>query len=1097
MKRILQIGSLITLLFCIVQLSTAQIISQYVETNSGTTPKGIEIWNNTGTAFDFATNNLEVQQGTNGGQPSTLYTFSSGTLNAGEVLVLGTSDMETVTVNNGSAYYAQNFQFNGNDALVIKFGGVTTDVFGNPGTDPGSSWSGNGVSTANQNIGILAGITTGDTDGWTDPSERFETISTDPAGTNGLQGFGVAPDIPSTSVISVSPLNLTNFTYPLGAGPSASQSFEVSGTGLTGNIVVNPSSSYEISSDNSTFQSTGITLNQSGGTVVATEIFIRLKAGLSAGTYNEQVDVTSSGATTVSLSCSGSVTTGEPTSHPTNFTATANTTETITVTWNDSDAENYLLKGSDAGYDNITAPSDGIAESNSLLVQNVAQGVESHVFNGLAAGTTYYFKIYPYNGSGATINYKTDGIVPQDDATTENPENMPDLVITEVMQNPSVVNDSEGEWFEIYNAGASDVDIDGFVITDLGSDAHTIDNGGPLTISAGGYLVFGVNADFGINGGVNVDYQYSGISLANGDDELILYMPDGTTVVDQVAWDGGPVWPDPNGASMTLNPAKLNATDNDDGSNWYEATSTYGAGDLGTPGAPNDHISTTWTGAISNTWNEAGNWSAGIPDSGTDAIIPDVSGAKAPLPVISGTATCFNLTLSTGASLEIASSGALTVSGTLTNNGNLMVKSDATGNGSLIEYSGANATVEAYVPASEWQFVSSPIDNANTSIFAGIYMQWWDEVTGLWNWVYSADSVLATDFQGYSVWPPTSTTLTFSGTLNAGNRSIGLTNTPSSAFTWPGYNFVGNPYPSGIDWDGSGWTKSNVDNAIYVWNGVQYAAYVGGTGTFGQTNEIPPHQGFFVHCNNTGGGALDVSDDARIHTTEPNLKNNYAGESLMIAVEGNGYHDETILSLQEEATLSFDSHYDAYKLRGSADAPQLFTLSNDDKELSINAMPDVPAKAIQLNFEAGIDGIFELSLSDISGFEGIPVFLEDKKEHKVINFKNYSIYKFYAAVNDDPHRFNLHFSYAETPSQNDSPQYDGIWVYSGKQKVIVASEKDISGTVMVYDLSGRVVASEAINGSNYLTLDTPVETGYYIVSVIDGQQITNRKIQIP
>ena len=37
-----------------------QIISQYVETNSGTNPKGIEIYNNTGATLDFSTTNTRV-----------------------------------------------------------------------------------------------------------------------------------------------------------------------------------------------------------------------------------------------------------------------------------------------------------------------------------------------------------------------------------------------------------------------------------------------------------------------------------------------------------------------------------------------------------------------------------------------------------------------------------------------------------------------------------------------------------------------------------------------------------------------------------------------------------------------------------------------------------------------------------------------------------------------------------------------------------------------------------------------------------------------------------------------------------------------------
>ena len=170
-----------------------QVISQYVETNSGTTPKGIEIWNNTGGTLDFSTNNLVIEKGTNGGTPSADFTLSSGTLGAGKVIVIGTSDLQTTTENNGSVFHSKGFTFNGNDALVVKYGGTITDIFGNPNSDPGSAWSGNGVSSANQNIALLNEITTGDTDGWTDPSERFETVSSDPVGGGGIDGFGIAP----------------------------------------------------------------------------------------------------------------------------------------------------------------------------------------------------------------------------------------------------------------------------------------------------------------------------------------------------------------------------------------------------------------------------------------------------------------------------------------------------------------------------------------------------------------------------------------------------------------------------------------------------------------------------------------------------------------------------------------------------------------------------------------------------------------------------------------------------------------------------------------------------------------------------------------
>lgn len=158
------------------------------------------------------------------------------------------------------------------------------------------------------------------------------------------------------------------------------------------------------------------------------------------------------------------------------------------------------------------------------------------------------------------------------------------LVISEIMQNPSAVGDSSGEWLEIYNAGTSAVDINGWEIRDNDSDSHVIDNGGPLLIPAGEYLVLGNNIDIATNGGATVNYSYGGSwFLANGADEVVLLDTNGTEI-DRVEYDGGPAFPDPNGASMAL--ADL-AADNNLGENWCESTTSFGDGNLGTPGAPN------------------------------------------------------------------------------------------------------------------------------------------------------------------------------------------------------------------------------------------------------------------------------------------------------------------------------------------------------------------------------------------------------------------------------------------------------------------------------------------------------------------------------
>ncbi|WDE12555.1 ExeM/NucH family extracellular endonuclease [Thalassomonas haliotis] len=158
-----------------------------------------------------------------------------------------------------------------------------------------------------------------------------------------------------------------------------------------------------------------------------------------------------------------------------------------------------------------------------------------------------------------------------------------ELVITEVMQNPSAVADSAGEWFEVLNKGAIAVNINGWTLRDDDNDSHQITE--DVILPAGAYSVFANNSDSSTNGGVEAIYQFSGMYLSNGSDELVLEMSDGT-IADNIAWDGGPQWPDPTGKSMTLTSASL---DNNVGSNWFEETSkSFGDGNFGTPGTGPD-----------------------------------------------------------------------------------------------------------------------------------------------------------------------------------------------------------------------------------------------------------------------------------------------------------------------------------------------------------------------------------------------------------------------------------------------------------------------------------------------------------------------------
>jgi endonuclease I len=113
------------------------------------------------------------------------------------------------------------------------------------------------------------------------------------------------------ATLTISPSVLTGFTYETGFGPSASQSFSLSGTALTpasGNISVTGTPDFEVSVNNTSF-SNSLDISYTGGTLTVTPVYIWLKSGLLMGNYSsEDVSVIGGGATAKIVTCSGNVT---------------------------------------------------------------------------------------------------------------------------------------------------------------------------------------------------------------------------------------------------------------------------------------------------------------------------------------------------------------------------------------------------------------------------------------------------------------------------------------------------------------------------------------------------------------------------------------------------------------------------------------------------------------------------------------------------------------------------------------------------------------------------------------------------------------------
>jgi hypothetical protein len=156
-------------------------------------------------------------------------------------------------------------------------------------------------------------------------------------------------------------------------------------------------------------------------------------------------------------------------------------------------------------------------------------------------------------------------------------QNPGDILVTEIMADPAAVDDSQGEYFELFNATSSDINIDGWIIKDDGSNTHTLDNGGSLIIAANDFLVIG-KGDGSYN---NRDYQLpDSWAISNSDDEIVLEY-NGTEIC-RINYTDGDMFGD--GIAMELNNINNHTAGVTIEDDYVAATSPLMDNDMGSPG---------------------------------------------------------------------------------------------------------------------------------------------------------------------------------------------------------------------------------------------------------------------------------------------------------------------------------------------------------------------------------------------------------------------------------------------------------------------------------------------------------------------------------
>ncbi|MCA4899888.1 MAG: T9SS type A sorting domain-containing protein, partial [Cytophagales bacterium] len=355
------------------------------------------------------------------------------------------------------------------------------------------------------------------------------------------------------------------------------------------------------------------------------------------------------------------------------------------------------------------------------------------------------------------------------------------------------------------------------------------------------------------------------------------------------------------------------------------------------------------------------------------------------------------------------------------------------------------------------------------------------------------------------------------GPINSGTINFNAFTT----FTVDGWNLVGNPYPSTIDWDAAGWTRTNVNNAVHMLdNGLAtpvYATYISGASTNGGTRFIPTGQAFFVRTT-AGGVNFQATEAVKVAGTQTTFfRQETAQNELRLTLSKPGVRDEALIRLKSGSTENFDNNYDAMKLKNGTSANPVISLSSfssDNKDLVINSVgtsfcsESFNARLIPLNVDGVIPGAHTLSFSQLDTFtEDLTFVLRDlfTKDSLTITPSS-SSYQF--SVTPDPKsygngRFVLACNCNGRITESKEPSIRDVRVYPNPTESIITiempySENSISASV--YDNLGSWVgdfklgkAGELLTGN--FDISSAANGMYFVRVSANGKMLTKKVIK--